>query len=84
MPDTSEIRPFPFSDPNLQAAIDRAILKADADHHVVVVAVADGTSARLAIAYKGQKFGGQYSFGGFLDKPYSGNMTYGVEFRFSA
>lgn len=77
-------RPFPFSDPKLQAAITRALIKPLPGESFAVVVVADENEARFTVAVRGEKFGGQWSFGGYLDKEYRGDLTYGVEFRFSA
>jgi hypothetical protein len=79
----AEIRPFPFSDPAIQKAIDRTLASIPEDEHFHAIFVGDGEGVRTVAAVRGKKFGMRWSFSGFIDKPYKGKLIYGVEAGFS-
>ena len=72
--DAAEVRGFG------NAAIDRAVAHAlsriDEDDTFALVAIGDNQSARVAVVVKP---GDHWSVAGYLEKPWSGPLTYGVE-----
>ena len=60
--------------------MDQALLTLEPDKTVAFVAHADLDSVRVAMMVR---LDGGWSFAGYVDKEYSGDLTAGVEVRFS-
>jgi hypothetical protein len=72
--DPAEVRPF--GNAALDSAVRKALDSRDPGDTWAFVGIADNESARVAIAIKP---GEHWSFGGYLEKPWRGPLSYGVE-----
>ena len=65
-----------FSNAQIEAAVSDMVAHIPTDHTVALMAVADNQSARVAVLIRPNE---HWSFAGYLERPWSGELAYGAQ-----
>ena len=65
-----------FSNDQINAAVADMVSHIPDDHTVALMAIADKASARVAVLIRPNE---HWSFAGYLERPWTGELTYGAQ-----